>query len=255
MSKVFGDYSKYYDLLYQDKDYNAEVDYLCSLIGKFSSNPKKIAEFGSGSGKHGKLLAKRGYEISGIERSQEMILQSREEPLSNEVTGSFGVVQGDITNTKVGSDFDVVISLFHVISYLTKNKQLVECFSNAANHLKRGGLFVFDIWYSPAVYHIGSEPRLKELENDTIGITRFAKPIAYPNENRIEVHYNIHINDKQSNQLRTLSEVHSMRHFSLPEIELLAEHTGFQLIHSEEWITAAKPSEKTWGICIVLQKK
>ena len=45
-----------------------------------------------------------------------------------------------------------------------------------------------------------------------------------------------------------------MRHFSTPEIKLLAYTTGFELLHAEEYLTKAAPSEKTWGVCYILKK-
>ena len=70
---VFEKYAKYYDLLYQDKDYKEETDYISSLINKHHPETKKVLEFGSGSGIHGRLLGNLGYQVTGIERSQQMI--------------------------------------------------------------------------------------------------------------------------------------------------------------------------------------
>jgi hypothetical protein len=45
-----------------------------------------------------------------------------------------------------------------------------------------------------------------------------------------------------------------MRHFSIPEIRILADMNEFELVETKEFLTAAEPSEKTWGICFVLRK-
>ena len=58
---VFNSYSRYYNLLYRDKDYLAEVEYILDLIRRFSVSGTQLLEFGSGTGKHGRLLAERGY--------------------------------------------------------------------------------------------------------------------------------------------------------------------------------------------------
>jgi hypothetical protein len=46
-----------------------------------------------------------------------------------------------------------------------------------------------------------------------------------------------------------------MRHFSLPELDLLAEASGFERISAEEWLTRDPPSEAIWGVCLVLRKQ
>jgi hypothetical protein len=45
-----------------------------------------------------------------------------------------------------------------------------------------------------------------------------------------------------------------MRHFSIPEIELLAAFTNFTVIKTEEFSTKKIPGTETWGVCFVLQK-
>ena len=64
---VFDAYSRYYDLLYQDKDYDGEVDYIDSLLRKYKTPGNDLLEFGSGTGKHGRLLIEKGYNITIID--------------------------------------------------------------------------------------------------------------------------------------------------------------------------------------------
>ena len=62
VTKVFDSYSMYYNLLYKDKDYAAEADYIAHLLG----NAKTVFEMGCGTGKHAKLLTSKGYKMFGI---------------------------------------------------------------------------------------------------------------------------------------------------------------------------------------------
>ncbi len=63
---VFKDYANYYDLLYSDKNYEGECDYIRSLINRHAPDANKILEFGSGSGIHGRLLAQTGFEVGAV---------------------------------------------------------------------------------------------------------------------------------------------------------------------------------------------
>ncbi|MBL7937685.1 MAG: class I SAM-dependent methyltransferase, partial [Bacteroidia bacterium] len=64
--KVFETYSQYYDLLYKDKNYISETDYIVSLIETFNLSTKNILELGCGTGIHASLLAEKGYYVEGI---------------------------------------------------------------------------------------------------------------------------------------------------------------------------------------------
>ena len=70
---VFADYARYHDLLYRDKDYAAEAEYVAGLIRKFHPSAGSILELGSGTGIHASLLAEKGFTVHGIERSPEML--------------------------------------------------------------------------------------------------------------------------------------------------------------------------------------
>lgn len=249
MSENFNLYSQYYDLLYLDKNYQAETNYIVALIEKYSPNSKSILELGSGTGKHAYLLAEADYHILGIERSAEMVAianQKKNEKVKFQIA--------DITDFKTDQTFDVATSLFHVMSYLTTNKSLIATFNNVKAHLNENGLFIFDVWYSPAVYHQVPEKRSKVLTNDTIEVLRKANPISYPNLNVVEVDYDIIITNLADGSKQEIQEKHPMRHFSTQEIEILAYATGFELLQAEAYLTKDKPSENTWGVCYILKK-
>ncbi|UAY50695.1 class I SAM-dependent methyltransferase [Ferruginibacter albus] len=243
-------YSRYYDLLYKNKDYKSEAEYIAKLIRSVHPQTKNILELGAGTGNHAAILCNDGFTVTGLERSAEMVAKAKEKKIEG-----FTPVVGDIQDYSIDQKFDAVISLFHVISYLTSNTALIDCFNTTNSHLNKGGVFIFDVWYTPAVYVQGSETRIKKMEDDDIEITRLAQPEAHYNLNVIDVNYEIIIQDKKTRLAEQYPEKHPMRHFSIPEINLLALLTGFEVIKTEEFLTAANPGENTWGVCFVLQKK
>ncbi|RQO71506.1 SAM-dependent methyltransferase [Pedobacter sp. KBW01] len=250
MDANFKLYSKYYDLLYRDKDYLAETNYLVSLIEQYRPQSKSIIELGSGTGKHANLLSAKGYQIVGLERSAEMV-----EIANRSKAAHVDFKVANIADFEIGQSFDVALSLFHVISYLTNNQSLINTFNNVHRHLNTGGLFIFDVWHSAAVHFQVPEKRTKTLRDENILATRHADPVIYPELNIVEVNYDIVVEDLGNGQQTSISEQHPMRHFSQPELELLAYATGFEIIHTEEFLSKASPSQNTWGVCYILRKK
>lgn len=245
----FEQYSRYYDLLYKDKNYKEESKYVIKKIEKWKVRPTNILELGSGSGSHASFFCEAGYEVTGIERSPEMVALAK----SKKITG-FTPIIGDISSFEVQQKFDVALSLFHVISYLTENQSLVDCFKTVHNHLNSNGIFMFDIWYSPAVYHQKPETRIKRLENDELKILRLAESKIESHRNTVEVDFEVIINDKLTHSSERIVEKHLMRHFSIPEIKMLASFTGFEVVLAEEFLTEKNPSENTWGVYFILKK-
>ncbi|MFZ3046063.1 MAG: class I SAM-dependent methyltransferase, partial [Desulfatirhabdiaceae bacterium] len=137
---VFSEYAHYYDLLYQDKDYQAEADYVDRLIRRFHPKARSILELGSGTGIHACLLAQKGFEVHGVERSTEMIATSRQNAIRhppNQFIDSANpsFIQGDIRRIRLSQRFDAVIALFHVMSYQTTNDDILAAFQTARHHL------------------------------------------------------------------------------------------------------------------------
>jgi SAM-dependent methyltransferase len=247
-TSVFADYGRYYGLLYRDKDYIGEVNYIHSLLSLYGVTKGELLEFGCGTGKHGRLLADLGYSIYGVERSAEMVDQAF-------AVDGFECHQGDICTIDLNRSFDAVLSLFHVISYQTSNADLLAVFARASEHLKSNGLFIFDFWYSPAVYAQKPLPRIKRINDSELEIIRIAEPISHPESNCVDVCYTVIDRNLVNNQTRTSMETHSMRHLSLPEIDLLAGFNGFERIHAEEFLTSKSVGIDTWGVCVVLRKR
>lgn len=248
MTQPFELSSRYYDLLYQEKDSAAEAAYVDQLLQQYGIDGCELLEFGCGTGRHACLLASRGYRVHGLERSAEMVAAAQQ-------AEGFRCQQGDITTMQLPSRFNAVLALFHVVSYQTSNPSVQAVFANAAAHLHSGGLFLFDVWYSPAVAAQRPELRVKRLRSADLAITRIAEPILHPNANRVDVHYTVMAHDLATGVFHSFEELHPMRHFSLPELDLLADGAGFDRLTAEEWLTGAPPSEATWGVCLVLRKR
>jgi len=251
---VFADYARYYDLLYRDKGYAAEAEYVAGLIRKFHPSARSILELGSGTGIHASLLAEKGFTVRGIERSQEMLARSM--ALTEKTTPGHGQLTfspGDIRDIRLNKTFDAVIALFHVISYQTTNEDVTAAFETARHHLKPGGIFIFDVWYGPAVLTERPEVRIKRIADDQTEITRLAEPVLHPNENKVDVHYHVFVRDLATQAVAELKETHAMRYFFKPEIERITTQTGFQYLHAEEWLSGKAIGCDTWGACFILQ--
>ena len=238
---------KYYDLFYKDKDYKAEATSVHQKLIENKVTGKRLLELGCGTGKHAKIFSQFGYKILGIEKSLAMINSAQE-------VENFECIQGDIRNIKLREEFDSVISLFHVMSYQTSNESVVSVLNTAYNSLKKNGLFLFDIWYAPAVIHQKPTIRIRKIKTETNSITRIAEPEFLVNNNQVNVKYIFYDLNLSSNKLKISEETHPMRYFTIPELKYFARNTGFKVLEICDLISGAQPSLETWGICLILRK-
>jgi len=245
----FKEYAKYYNLLYKDKDYNTEVTYIDTLIRKYAPNAKTLLDIGCGTGKHASLMVDRGYETSGVDLSDTMLAQAND---------SFGekatFCKGDIRDFKLDKNFDIITSLFHVVSYQTKNIDLYNSFNSVYNHLNAGGYFIFDCWYGPGVLHDHPKVRVKRMHDDQIDVVRIAEPVFDQNECIIDVNFDITIKDKINQSVINLTETHPMRYLFKNEIQFLCDKYNLTLVDYFGWLSFEKPTENDWYAVFILKK-
>ena len=248
---VFNAYAAYYDLLYRNKDYAGEAAYVHGLIQHHAYGAQEVLEFGSGTGGHAVCLAGHGYRVTGVDRSNAMVRRAL-----NRV-GSFGTralefAVGDLRSFRAGKAFDVVLALFHVMSYQTGNADLQAAMATAAAHLRPGGLFIFDCWYGPGVLADPPVLRVRRMQGDGISLTRIAEPNHHPNENRVDVHYEVIVEGPQG--LERIREVHAMRYLFALEVDLLLEGAGLRRLALTNWLGDDPPGLLSWNACFVAGK-
>jgi SAM-dependent methyltransferase len=104
-------------------------------------------EFAVGTGRLAVPLAERGVRVSGVELSGPMVEQLRRKADEDAVP----VVIGDMATTVVpgAGEFALVYLVWNSISNLRTQAEQVECFRNAARHLRPGGRFAIELWVPP----------------------------------------------------------------------------------------------------------
>ena len=250
---VFAAYSRYYDLLYRDKDYAGEARYVASLIKRHAAGATRVVEIGCGTGGHARELATLGFFVHGVDRSEGMLeaAEAKLDTVEPEIRARMRFSHGDARSVRLGEKVDAVISLFHVMSYQTSNADLMAAFATARVHLNPGGVFIFDCWYGPAVLVERPAVTVKRLEDVAVSITRIAEPTMNSAQNTVDVNYTVLVYDRKTALVETLRETHRMRYLFRPEIELLLDANGMSLVTAHEWMTENPPSPHTWAACFV----
>jgi SAM-dependent methyltransferase len=248
-SEIFDGFAKYYDLLYQGKDYHREASFIDQMIRQYSPGSESILDAGCGTGVHDWLLAQMGYKVLGVDQSSKMIsiAEKREaEFYGIDVIPRFEVA--DLVNFVSNEKQDVVVSLFDVVSYLRDYESFNAFASSCAHALKPGGMLFFDCWYGPAVYSQKPETRIRRHSNDQVELTRLVESKMTPESNWIDVEYEMYVHDKIKGSIIKLHEQHLLRCYFDGELNQLLEKFGFSRVFSTPWFSEDKPSTSSWSV-------
>jgi SAM-dependent methyltransferase len=224
MSESFGPgYAAAYDALYADKDYRGECDLLERAFATYaSSRVATILDLGCGTGVHAHELARRGYEVVGVDRSEAMLESARR----GTTTAAF--MQGDLRSVDLGRPFDAVVLLFAVLGYQLSNADVLAGLATARHHLEQGGLLGFDVWYGPAVLAQHPSTRTRTVNWGDRQLVRRSSGTLDAGRHVVRVDFELTTGDGQGEQL--VVEAHEMRYFFADELKHYLEESGFELV-------------------------
>jgi SAM-dependent methyltransferase len=217
------DYASAYDSMYADKDYERECDFVEDAFGRFAEGQvRSVLDLGAGTGNHALPLARRGYEVTGVDLSAEMVAIAREK--AGEAGLGVEFREGDLREVRLDGTFDAVLLMFAVLGYQRANADVRAALENARRHVRAGGVLVLDLWYGPGVLSDPPATRERVIPTPEGDLTRTVTSELDVRHQLCSVHYTL------SGAGRDSEETHVMRFFFPAELELFLEAAGFELV-------------------------
>ena len=253
MSEIFGRaYAADYDRVYGDKDYAAECDLIEKAFKAHAAAPvRSVLDLGCGTGNHAVPLAERGYSVTGIDRSLEMLRAARAKTRGGKADLTFR--DGDIRTLDLGRTFDAALMMFAVLGYQLENEDVAAALATARRHLRAGGLLLLDVWYGPAVLTQRPEERTKAIETPDGKILRTASGRLDVQRHLCEVSIRLK-RVRDGRPAEETREDHLMRFFFPRELELFLVVAGFRLRCMSPFPSLeGEPDERTWNVFAVAE--
>jgi SAM-dependent methyltransferase len=251
-------YADHYDLFYAEKDYEAECDMLEEVFRRYGKAPiRTILDLGCGTGNHAFPLAERGYEVTGVDRSGDMLghALSKVACFKSRSHASPTFQLGDLQSLALGRTFDVVLMMFAVLGYQLTNDDVLAALQTVRNHLKPGGLFICDVWYGPAVLVIRPEDKIKIIPTENGKVIRIASGSLDTYHHLATVNYHIlHLSGQAV--VSETTEAHLMRYFFPQELNLFMAISGLRLLGVRAFSDLERtPSDTTWNTLVFAELK
>ena len=251
-NQVFGSvYAENYDLFYEDKDYEAECDLIEGIFRRHADGQvSTILDLGCGTGNHAISLARRGYQLTGVDRSPEMIgsAEVKAQLQHGELKKAPQFLKGDVRCLELGQSFDAVIMMFAVLGYQLTNPDLSSTLGAVRQHLKPGGLFIFDVWYGPAVLAIRPSDKIKEIPTTDGKMIRMASGTLDVARHLCQVNYRVLkiSGDRVENEN---TESHTMRYFFPMELDMMLSFNNLKLQNLTAFPGLEDPADETsWNV-------
>lgn len=256
VNDIFSDYASFYDILYQDKEYIKESIYVSQLIEKFNSKPKeniKIIDLACGTGKHAIELFKMGFNIDGSDISKEMINVAQKECCVKNIDIKL-FNESYQTSGNINKKYDVILSMFSSINYLTNYNDLSLALKNIIYLLNDDGIFIFDFWNGDAVVDLYSPIKVKRMKKANREILRISETSLDRVSQIASVNFHFTMIEN-SKILKEYNEKHSIRYFFLQEMIDVLYANGLSVIFRCPFMNIEGDiSSSEWNITYVAKK-
>jgi SAM-dependent methyltransferase len=233
-----------YDRIMNHVDYVSWMEYIDSVFSRFHSGVRTVLETASGTGSLAVLLRGRGYEVTCMDVSPEMICiashKFRESGLS------IRTVAGDMSALPFRTRFDAVICLYDSINYLVKPADFRKAVTETASVIESGGLFIFDVCTVR-----NSELFFRDNSMvDVIDMVEYERICRYDPVERIQENRFI-VTRQDGSQL---SEIHRQRIYTLEEIGEMIRHAPFEQVGRFDDMSFRSGTENSERVHFVLRR-
>lgn len=224
--KYEGPAAAFYDQDHRWRDYAAQSRFVASLFSRRAAAPVRILDLCCGTGTHSVALARRGFEVTGVDRSRDLLDQAQQKSAKLELSPRF--VQADIYSLRkkkeFGGSFDACLLLGWTLTIQPVYRRFSDILQAARAALRPGGLFIFDV---PLDSHAnrGNPPVLRYRSSSKLSGSLSIKEQMNSSRSESVFYYSWKVKDGDRTRNFTVKEVLSRVKFS--DIEAAVSQSGF----------------------------
>ena len=139
----YGDFSFFYDALMENADYRARFDYIKGLLADNSVSEGILLDMACGTGTLSALFAKSGFDVIGVDASEDMLSLAQEKKLIENFDALF--LCQKMEELDLFGTIDAAVCTLDSLNHVTEKETLREIFRRTALFMNDKGVFVFDV--------------------------------------------------------------------------------------------------------------
>ena len=245
--EAYTGFAQVYDTFMDNVPYEEWTDYYKEILREHGVMDGIVLDLGCGTGSMTELLAEQGYDMIGVDNSEEMLDLAMEKRAASGQDILY--LLQDMRKFELYGTVRAVISACDSVNYLTEPGDLVKVFSLVNNYLDPGGLFLFDF---------NTEYKYRELLGDTT-IAENREECSFIWENYYDLQerineYDLTIFVREGELYRKFEETHFQRGYTVSEVADALREAGLELVALYDDFTREEPGEDSARVCVVARE-
>ncbi|MBR3770573.1 MAG: class I SAM-dependent methyltransferase [Lachnospiraceae bacterium] len=267
--EAYTSFAQVYDLFMDNVPYEEWSEYVISLLKEEKIEDGLVLDLGCGTGKMTRLLAAAGYDMIGIDNSEDMLEIARECQYSDlpdepedaqagsaevskkeDTTNNILYLLQDMREFELYGTVRAVISICDSMNYILEEEDLLQVFKLVNNYLDPKGIFIFDM---------NTRYKYAELLGDTT-ITENREEGSFIWENYFDEEDDINQYDltlfirEEGDLYRKYEETHYQRVYDLDIVKRLLKEAGMEFVAAYDAFTREPVREGSERIYIVARE-
>lgn len=248
MNKPFQNSAEFYELIYQNKDYQKEAGYIYELLNSLNIEIEgEILDIGCGTGGYLPFHLRKNVKITGVDISNQMLEIAKQK--FKEIT----FVLDNITSVKFPNKFNLAFMMFHVINYQSTKLEVLKTFQNISSQLLPNGVLVFDFWHGLAIEKDPPKKVEKEFIEKSLKLIRKTTPVVNSLTQVVDVCFDFSVY-KEEKLVNQFQEHHLMRYLYINEIKEVLTQSGFEICLINGWLKSEEITEIDWYGVVIARK-
>jgi ubiquinone/menaquinone biosynthesis C-methylase UbiE len=247
--EAYTSFARVYDVFMDNIPYEEWAAYVERLLNKQGIKKGLLLDLGCGTGNFTQMMAKKGYDMIGVDNSEEMLEIAQEKKMNGKEDILY--LLQDMREFELYGTVGAVVSVCDSMNYITEEEDLLAVFKLVNNYLDPGGVFIFDL---NTVYKYETI-----LADSVIAENRERSSFIWENyyykEEKIN-EYDLTIFVEEKNGLyRKYEETHYQKAYEVKQIRELIEKAGMKFIAAYEAFTEEEVKEDSERIYIIAEEK
>lgn len=243
--EAYTGFAQVYDTFMDNVPYDEWGEYLVSLLKKYGVEDGLVLDMGCGTGAMTRYLDAHGYDMTGIDVSEEMLTIAKEKSSPDIL-----YLLQDMREFELYGTVRAVVSICDSMNYILDYGELVQVFSLVNNYLDPGGIFIFDLNTEYKYRKILAQSTIAEDREES----SFIWDNDYDETERIN-EYDLTLFIKEDGDLyRKYRETHFQRAYTLDEAAAAAKEAGMEFVAAYDAFTREAPGETSERIYIIVRE-
>ena len=248
--EAYSSFAAVYDTFMDNIPYDEWAEYLISLLKEYAVEDGLVLDMGCGTGSMTELLAEAGYDMIGIDNSEEMLEIAMEKRADSGLDILY--LLQDMREFELYGTVKAIVSICDSVNYITEDEDLVEVFRLVNNYLDPKGVFIFDFNTVYKYREILGDQTIAEDREDC----SFIWDNYYYEDERInEYELSLFIREEDSDLYRKYQETHLQKAYDLETIQRLIKKSGLEYITAYDAFTKDAPTEESERIYVIARER